>query len=71
MVRHDDEAVELVAALIAISKEKLLQKFGVGGSLEKVAALVGYGGDRVSGHDWLGTAYGKSLRPGGPRTKAL
>ena len=71
VVRHDDEAVKLVASLIAIAKEELLQEFGIGNPLKKGAALMGYGGDRVGGHDWLGKAYGKSLRPGEPRTKAL
>ena len=71
VVRHDDEAVELISALIAILKEELLQEFGIGNPLKKGAALMGYGGDRVGGHDWLGKAYGKSLRPGEPRTKAL
>jgi len=64
VVRHDDEAVELISALIAIMKQELLQQFGVGSPLKKGAALIGYGGDRVRGHDWLGKAYGKSLRPG-------
>jgi hypothetical protein len=47
VIRHDDEAVELKAAFIAMLEECGDEKFGVGCSLEVAMLLEGRDGDGV------------------------
>jgi hypothetical protein len=50
MIGHDGESVHLVALLVAIVKQRIKQKFGICGSHEKSASLVGRRCERVSVH---------------------
>jgi hypothetical protein len=47
VVGHDDEVVELVAALAAVVLKSFQKEFGVGRDLKEAARIVGSTGDEV------------------------
>jgi hypothetical protein len=67
VVRHDDEGVEFVTALVTIALKRGDEEFGVCGCLKEYAAIVGCGGDEVRAGTllWAGTDMVAMVRRGG------
>lgn len=65
MVRHDDETVELEAALVAMLEEHCDEEFGVGCSLEVAMLLEGRDRDGVCVWLLADCGHGKKAYPRG------
>lgn len=64
VIGHDDEAVELEAALISMLEEDRDEEFGVGCALEVAMLLEGRDGDRVGALRLANRGHGGKHTPG-------
>jgi len=65
VVGHDDEAMELEAAFLAMLEERCDEEFGVGCALEVAMLLEGRDGDRVGALRLADRGHGRKAYPRG------
>lgn len=65
MIWHDDEAVKLEAAFVAMLEESLDEEFGVGCALEMAMLLEGRDGDGVGALLLADGGHGRKAYPRG------
>lgn len=75
VIRHDDEAVQEEASLIAVAEDGCDKQFGVGGTLEDAAAVVTDGGKRIGlrfeAHGWQKKTVSRGLKPGVVKVRGM